>query len=143
MGYSSDNSYPNQTRDVTTATASASLGGSTFTNAVIALNAKLVEGRDIKADHMQELANLMLQAAGHVHAWKDMYGKNTNKRRNDEGYSRSGSISDNEVYAIPTDFGLLYGVGQDEIVRTSHHNYSRTIHNSIRNHKHSTDEATE
>lgn len=143
MAWTYDRNQPGQTRPVTTGSAAASLGSSTFTNAVSALNAKFAEGKLITAQHLQDLADLMLQASGHTHTWTDQYGKKTYGSRNDEGYSKSGSTYPNSVYAINTDFGLVSGIGQDEIVRTSHHNYSRTIHNSLRSHKHDTDEATE
>ena len=129
-------------RATTTTTASASLGGSSFTSSVSALNSKFTSNTLVKAEHFVDLANLLIQAAGHTHDWTDMFGMHTSGNLNPDGYSPRGSTEANSVQAISTDFGLLYGVSQGEIVDRSHFNYCVTVYNGLRNHHHSTEDAT-
>jgi len=130
------------TRDVSTTSASASLGGSSFTSAVSTLNSKFTANTVIRAEHFVDLANLLIQAAGHTHDWSDRFGQKTGGNLNSEGYSPRGSAEANSVQAMNTDFGLLSGVSEGEIIDRSHANYSITVYNALRNHKHSTDDAT-
>jgi hypothetical protein len=130
------------TRTTTTTTASASLGGSSFTGRVSALNAKFTSNTVIKADHIVDLANLLIEAAGHTHGWTDMFGMHTGGNFNTEGYAARGSTEANSVQAIDTNFGLLDGASVGELIDRSHSNYCITIYNGLRNHHHTTEDAT-
>jgi len=130
------------TRETTTTTASASLGGSSFTSAVSTLNSKFTANTIVKAEHFVDLANLLIQAAGHTHDWTDRYGLHTSGNYNTEGYSPRGSTEPNSVQSIDTNFGLLDGVSDGELIDRSHFNYMVTVYNGLRNHKHSTNDAT-
>jgi hypothetical protein len=117
------------------------LGGSSFTSSVSTLNSKFTSNTLIRSEHFIDLANLLIQAAGHTHDWTDEYGRHTAGNYNTEGYSPRGSTESKGVDAIDTDFGLLYGVAQEEIIDRSHYNYMVTIYNGLRTHKHNTDDA--
>ena len=130
------------TRETTTTSASSSLGGSSFTGRVSTLNAKFTSSTVVKAEHFVDLANLLIEAAGHTHDWTDRFGLHTGGNFNAEGYSPRGSTEANSVQAIDTNFGLLGGVSQGELIDRSHANYCITVYNGLRNHKHSTDDAT-
>jgi hypothetical protein len=130
-------------RLTTTTSASSSLGGSSFTSRVNSLNSKFTSNTLIKADHFVDLANLLLEAAGHTHDWTDWYGQHTSGNKNPEGYSPAGSTQANSVESIGTDFGLLGGVAAEEIIDRSHANYCVTIYNALRNHNHTTEDRTQ
>jgi len=130
------------TRVTSTTSASSSLGGTYFTSQVNSLNTKFTSNTPITASHFVDLANLLIQAAGHTHDWTDMYGMHTAGNFNSEAYSPRGSTNPNSVQAIDTDFGLLYGVSAGEVVDRSHYNYMVTVFNGLRNHHHSTDDTT-
>jgi hypothetical protein len=131
-----------KTRTTTTTTASASLGGSSFTGRVSALNAKFTSNTVIKAEHFVDLANLLIEAAGHTHDWTDMFGMHTGGNFNNEGYAARGSTEPNSVQAIATNFGLLDGSSVGELVDRSHFNYMVTVYNGLRNHNHTTEDST-
>jgi hypothetical protein len=130
------------TRTVSTSTASASLGGSSFTGRVSTLNSKFTSNTTIQAGHFVDLANLLIEAAGHNHTWTDQFGLHLSGNYNTEGYSTRGSTEANSVDVIDTNFGLLDGVNSGEIVDRSHFNYMVTVYNGLRNHHHSTNDAT-
>jgi len=133
--------YGPTTRTTTTTTASSSLGGSSFTGRVSTLNSKLTANTVVKAEHFVDLANLLIEAAGHTHDWTDMFGMHTSGNENPTGYSPRGSTEANSVQAISTNFGLLDGTSEGEMIDRSHFNYMVTVYNGLRNHKHSTDDS--
>jgi len=133
--------YLPTTRTTTTTTASASLGGSSFTGRVSTLNSKITANTLVRAEHFVDLANLLVEAAGHTHDWTDMFGMHTAGNTNPTGYSPRGSTEPNNVQAISTNFGLLEGTSEGEIIDRSHFNYMVTVYNGLRNHKHPTNDA--
>jgi hypothetical protein len=133
--------YLPATRTVSTTTASASLGGSSFTGQVSTLNSKFTSNTIIKAEHFVDLANLLIQAAGHTHDWTDMFGMHISGNYDNEGYGPRGRTEANSVEAIGTNFGLLDGASSGEIVDRSHFNYMVTVYNGLRNHNHLTNDA--
>lgn len=130
------------TREVTTTSASASLGGANFTGQVSNLNNKFVRNTLIKAEHFTDMASLFITATGHTHDWTDRYGQKTFGNTNPNGYSTRGSQDANSVAVISTNFGFLDGVAQEQIVDRSHYNYHVNIYNVLRNHTHSTEDST-
>lgn len=130
------------TKTVTTTSASATLGGSAFTASVNSLNSKFTSNTLIRSEHFVDLANLLIQAAGHQHDWTDEYGRHTAGNYNTEGYSPRGSTETRTVDAIDTNFGLLSGVSAEEVIDRTHYNYMVTVYNGLRTHKHSSEDAT-